>query len=307
MAEEYMPTKAPKKQETLTPKQRAEGVDYRFPKTKSFPKFWLKKAQISSSSKDGQAGDMEGTLLNVTNNPRHLGLPAELRFKGGFPKENILDVTGQITVDHTTDQPREFGKVSVGSFPVPKKTLTESKDVSLGFNQATGSSSIGFEMQNQTLTLSSNTQFNKIEYFSTAANARVAQLLSNITQGLNSLDLNIKATGRWDSLKLNINSNLGQKLQAAIKQQISGEIRKAREKVETHVRNLVDGEKAKLKSEVAKLEKSLGVSLKNREEAIATLTQKVNEKKNSLTNQEKKKLEEKGKKELKKLLKGIKF
>ena len=312
-AREYMPTKsaAERKKEKaskkLTPKERAQGVDYKFPKKKSYPQFWLQKAKISSDSKKGEGGDLTGTLTDLTDNPRHLGKPTVLEFTGGFPHQNITNVTGNIIIDHTTDTPVETGELSVGSFPVTKNTLTKSSDLELGYNKAVGSSKIKFIMKDQTLQLASNSIFREIEYYSSAKDKLVARLLQGVVGDLNDLTLNIRAKGGWGDLGLNINSNLGDKLSKAIKGQISGEIDKARKDVENHIRGIVGAEKGKLKGQIGQLEKQLGVSLKSREDAMDSVKTTVDKKKKEATNKEKKKVEKKLKKEADKLLKGIKF
>ncbi len=310
---EYMPTKtaaerkAEKKENTLTPVERANGVNYKFPKAKSYPLFWLKKASISSTSSQGEAGDLEGTLTNLTDNPRHLGIPTELNFKGGFPHQEIMNVTGNITIDHTSEVPVEKGSVSVGAFPVKENALVKSGDVELGYKKADGSSSISFMMKDQTLSLDSKSLFNNVEYYTQAKDPKVGQILTAITQDLKSLDLNIRAKGSWDDLSLHINSNLGQKLADAIKGQISAEINKARAQVENHVKGLVAKEQQKLQGQLGGIEKQLGVSLASREKAIDDVKKSVEKKKKEATEKEKKKVEDKAKKEVKKLLKGIKF
>lgn len=317
LAREYMPTKsaaerrAEKDKDQITPAERAKGVNYSFPKNKSYPRFWLQKAQISSESSEGEAGDLVGTLRNVTDNPKHLGLPATFDFKGGFPSQKILGIEGNLTIDHTTDNELEKGHISVGSFPVKENTLTKSKDVELGYKKADGTSKIGFQLQNQTLSVESNTLFSHVDYFVNAPDKNVHRILTGIIGGLNDLDLNIRASGSWSDLSLHINSNLGQKLQDAILSQISGEIKRAREEVEKHVRGLIGKETEKLQGEVAKLEKQLGISLKSREDAVNSVQATVDKKKKDAIGGNKKEMEDKvkkeGKKELNKLLKGIKF
>lgn len=313
VAREYLPTKSAEERKSekaareLTPVERAEGVNYRFPKKKSYPRFWLKKATISSDSKKGQAGDLTGTLKNVTNNPRHLGIPTTFDFKGGFPHQKIFDVIGKITIDHTTDKAVEKGSFSVGRFPVEKNHLNKSKDVELGYNKADGSSKVNFIMQNQQLNIASKTLFQNVDYFVKASDKKVLRLLTNVTKDLRSLDLKVRAKGSWDDLSLHINSNLGQKLQRAIKAQVSGEIKKARKDVENHIKGLVSKEKGKLKGELAKLEKKLGLSLKSREAAVQSVKQSVDNKKKNATKKEKKKVEDKLKNKAKKLFKGLKF
>jgi uncharacterized protein (TIGR03545 family) len=313
MAREFMPSKygSPKSErKELTPRERAQGVNYTFTKAKSYPRFWLKKAKISSISGQGEAGDMEGQLLNVTNNPRHLGLPATFDFKGGFPKPQILDVQGNITIDHTTNEPTEHGFVSVGSFPVKKNTLTQSKDVSLGYNSAKGSSRIDFNMKDRQIEINSRSVFTELDYFVTATDKNVERLLTNVTKDLDNLDLNIKAQGAWNKLRLNINSNLGDRLVRAIKGQIEAEIKKARQQVEQHVQGLIAGERAKLDKELGQLEQKLGVSLKSREDAVKSVEQTADNKKKEVKKEQQQKIDkakDEVKDKAKKLLKGVKF
>jgi uncharacterized protein (TIGR03545 family) len=310
VAREYIPKPKSKEERKkdkaamqLTPRERANGVNFRFPITVSYPRFWLQKATISSSSKEGEAGDLEGTLQHLTNNPKHIRKPMTLDFKGGFPKQEILNVTGNITVDHTTEEAVEKGFVKVGSFPVKKNALTKSKDVELGYNSAVGSSEINFTMRNEQLELASKSLFTRVDYYSNATDANVARILKGVTQGLSNLTLNVGARGGWDDLSLNINSNLGQKIADAIKGQISAEIARARAQVKAHVEDLVAKQKGELQKQLGGLEKELGVSLQGRENAIQSIEKSVDKKKKEAQKSGTKKLEKKAKE----LLKGIKF
>ncbi len=313
MAREYMPTKSAKERKEekaamqLTPRERANGINFNFPKKKSYPRFWLQKAQISSDSKKGDAGDITGTLKNLTNNPRHLGIPTTLDFTGGFPHESILDVKGHITIDHTKENPIEKGSLRVGSFPVQKNTLSKSKDLQIGYNKADGQSTIAFLMQNETLELSSTSTFTNIDYFANAHDKNVQRMVDGVINSLKDLNLQIRAKGNWDNLKLNIRSNLGEKIASAIKNQVSSEISRAKKQIEEHIRGLVDTEKNKINNELAKIEQQYGVSLKNKESAVASVEEAIKKKKNEAVEKEKKKAEDKLKKEASKLLKGLKF
>ena len=310
VAREYIPatnSKEERKSEKLTPTERANGVNFKYLKTKSYPRFWLQTAKISSKSGSGQSGDLSGTLKNVTDAPKHLGKPATLHFEGGFPHSKIYDVVGDVIVDHTTDIAKESATFSVGKFPVQKNTFSKTDDVTFGYDKADGSSKIEVVLQNQSVSLKSQSLFTNVAYFVDSKDQRLKDILNGITKDLNDLSLNVRATGSWDDLSLHMNSNLGQKLANAIKAQIEGQIKKARQDVEKHVRGLVSKEKAKIQGEIHKLEKQLGVSLKSREDAVSSVKSEVDKKKKEALNKEKKKAEKKLKKEVNKFLKGIKF
>ncbi|MCJ8275300.1 MAG: TIGR03545 family protein, partial [Bdellovibrionales bacterium] len=310
VAREYMPaanSKEERKAKKLTTAERANGVNFKYMTTTSYPLFWLKKAQISSKSGSAQEGDLTGTLMNVTDAPKHIKKPATLHFEGGFPNSQIYDVVGDVVVDHTTDNPKESATFTVGKFPVDENTFSKSEDVTFGYKKADGKSQIKVLLENQTVNIASQSLFTNVDYFVDSKDSRLKGILEGITKDLNDLTLNVRAKGSWDDLKLNMNSNLGQKLSNAIKAQLEAQVKKAKQDVEQHVRGLVDGEKAKLQGEIGKLEKQLGVSLKSREAAMNSVKSEVDKKKKESVNKEKKKAQKKLEKEAKKLFKGIKF
>jgi len=310
LAREYMP---PKKKETddvqvLTPREREVGRDFSFPKKKSYPLLWIKNINLSSSSDQGElAGDVSGTIKNITDAPGHLGIPATAHIEGNFPKEKIMNIIADITVDHTKEIARESAKISVGSFPVQKNYLSQSSDVEFGYNKAVGNSGLDVSFEAGTMTLNSKSVFQQLDYFITAKSKQLEGILKNVAKGLKEIDLNVRAQGSWKDLSLNINSNLGRKISDAIKRVINAEIAKARKDVEAHVRGLVDKEKKKLQGEVAKIEQKFGVDLKNKDAAVKSVKQKIENAKKEAKEKEKKKLEAKGKKELEKIKKKFKL
>ena len=314
MAREYMPTKTKeeRKDDRLTPVERATGRNFKFLRTKSYPKFWLQKAQISSkASEGGFSGDLDGTITDVTDSPRHLGKPTKATIKGDFPHSQIYGLLANIVVDHTGDIAKESAVITVDKFPVSRNTLTSSEDVSFGYNKALGKSKMNVNIQEGILDINTKTLFSEVDYFVDSKSASMKKILQNVTKQLNNIDLNVRAKGSWEDLKLNINSNLGKKLADAIKGQIQARIKQARADVEKHVRGLIDKEKGKLDGELAKIENKFGVSLKNKDSAIKSAEAAVKKKKDEAVNKEKKKAEDKLKKkagkELDKLKKKFKL
>lgn len=303
VAREYMPPpKKDRAQTKIEAPTRAEGRDYQFPKKKSYPKFWLQKAEVSSQVNEGGfSGAITGVLLNFTDNPKHLGKPAEIKLSGEFPKSDIFGAKINVVIDHTTDNPKEFGTIAVNSYPLKDVILSKSSDVTYGFDKAIGQSQLDFKLENETISLDMNSTFDKIDYMIQAEKEKVKELLANISNSLGALTLRVRATGSWSDLDLSVRSNLGERLGDALKQEFSNQVAKYKKQLRDEIDKKISGEKQKLMAEVNEFEKKIGIPLKNKEAAIASLKQKLDAEKDKAKSKQEDKLKEAGKK----LLKGL--
>jgi uncharacterized protein (TIGR03545 family) len=302
LAREYMPP--PKKKgekDEFTPREHEVGKTYIFPTTTFYPQFWLKRAHINSkASEGGFSGNIAGDILNVTNDPKSLGKPAEAKLSGDFPNSNISGVLMHAVIDHTTDIPKESGTIKVASFPLMDVMLSKSSDVTFGFKQATGSSELKAELQEENLKLTFNATFDKIDYIVEAEKAKVKEVLTGISQGLGALTLNGHADGTWTNMSLGLNSNLAERMQAALKAEFDRQLAGVKDKLREEVNKKVAGQKEKLMAQVKGFEDKFGVSLKSQDDAINSLKGKLDEEKNKAQKQQGQKLEDAGKKLLKK-------
>lgn len=304
IAREYMPPPKKDRQsaDAITPREREVGRDYKFPKTNFYPKFWVQKASINSkATPTGFSGTVGGELLNITDDPKSLGRPMEAKLTGEFPNSNIFGVVMHAVIDHTTDSPKESGTIKVGAFPLKDIMLSQSSDVTYGFKQAIGSSELKASMQDEHLDLNFNANFDKIDFLVEAKSNKVKEIITGISQSLGALTLNGSATGRWNSMDLSVSSNIGDRLQAALRQEFDKQLAQLKTKLREEVTKKVEGQKDKLLAQVGDFEKKFGVSLKDKDDAINSLKAKLDEEKKKATSKEKDKLKQKGKDLLKKL------
>lgn len=305
LAREYMPPpKKDRQKPTITPRERQVGKDFKFRITKGYPKLWIQKANVSSkASAEGFSGSIGGEILNISDAPSSIAQPMEAKLTGEFPKSEMYDVMIHAVVDHRTENAKEYGTIKVGAFPLKDMMLSKSSDVTYGFQQATGSSVLKVELLDEGVSLNFDATFDKISYLIDAKSSKVKEILTNISNSLGALSLQGSAQGTWSNLDLDLNSNIGTKLQEALKQELNKQVAELKDKLRNEVNKKVEGEKEKLMSKVGDFEKKYGVSLKNQEDAINSLKGKLEE--------EKKKAKNKGKDEIKDkakdLLKKFKF
>ncbi len=304
VAREYMPPPKKDRPPEFTPREREVGRDYKFPKTNHYPKFWIAKAAISSkATPNGFSGTMGGEIIDITDDQKALGRPLQAKLSGEFPNSNIYGVLIHAIIDHTTVVPKESGQIKIGAFPLKDVMLSKSKDVTFGFAQASGSSELNIALQEENVDIKFNAGFDKINYIVEAEKAKAKEILTNVANGLGALTLNGSATGTWKSLDFDLGSNIGDRLQAALKAEFDKQVAELKTKLRAAVNEKVEGEKQKLLSKVQDFEKQFGVSLKSKEDAVNLLKQKLNEEKDKAKSKQGDKLKEEGKK----LLKGLKF
>ncbi|MCC6137282.1 MAG: hypothetical protein IT287_01515 [Bdellovibrionaceae bacterium] len=298
------PPKKDRAQTEITPRERQEGKNYKFPKTNYYPKFWIAKANVNSkATSNGFSGTIGGEIIDITDDPKSLGRPLQLKLTGEFPNSNIFGVLIHGIIDHTTENPKESGKIKVGAFPLKDIKLSDSKDVTFGFAEATGGSELDITLQNETVDIKFNAGFDKIKYLIEAEKPKAKEILTGVAAGLGALTVNGSATGTWTNMDLDLGSNIGERLQAALNMEFDKQVSELKKKLREEVNKKIEGEKEKLMSKVKEFETKFGVSLKSQDEAIASLKQKLEDEKKKAKGKKDEKLKEEGKK----LLKGLKL
>lgn len=314
VAKKYMPPKkteeekAAREAEALVPRERGEGQNFSFPITKGYPKFWLKRAEISSevSSSSEYSGNVAGEILDITSHPQYLKRPARVNLTGDFPKQNISGLDLKAVIDHTTEVPKQTVDLKIAAFPMGQLKLSDSPDVKLNINDSVASVQLGAALTEGSLRLDTRSQYNKLAYEIQAKEKMVQEILHNVFEEIPQITLNAKVQGAWDNLKINLNSNLGQAMAKAFGRQLQLKINEAKAKIRNEIDQRIDAEKEKLQAQIqsltSELEKSLGVKKSEADKVIKDINASIDKEQKSLIKPDDvKKLKEKGKE----LLKGL--
>jgi uncharacterized protein (TIGR03545 family) len=275
IARKYMPPKktaaekAAAKEEELVPPKRGEGKTYRFPITKGYPLFWLKKAAISSELNQSEwAGKASGEIIDLTTSPSDLGRPTRVQLQGDFPKQKLLGLDFQATLDHTKEAARESFKASIASFPVADQMFSNTPSVKLGLKEATGSGSVSGTLADQTVSMNIASKFDQPKFDFDAKSAPVKEILGAVLAGIPSVTMNAGVTGSWDKFNININSNLGQELSNGFQKQLQAKLGEAKAKLNKLVDEKVGPNKKKVQDALAGLTNGPGKLLSNAKEEL---------------------------------------
>ncbi|MCB0415518.1 MAG: TIGR03545 family protein, partial [Bdellovibrionales bacterium] len=231
MAKEYMPPAKSEKQkeqdneDQLVPKKRSAGMNFEFPKKKSYPLVWIKKAVISSKSDNSSfSGDLEGVITDITSNPVHLGKPTIATLKGGFPNQEISGIDAKLILDHTTDHPVDTLTGKVSSYPMNSLSLAQGDSVNFEIEKAKGASNFSGILKDKVLNVRVNSSFNQVKYNVQAQNKDLDEILKDTVKRIPLITLNTTARGGWNDIAWGFDSNLGSELSNGIKRNIQARI-----------------------------------------------------------------------------------
>ena len=301
LAEQYIPEK--KEKDEVIPHKRADGKNYQFPITKGYPLFWLKRAAISSKgTKESYSGNVSGELTDVTTSPKSVGKPIVLDIKGNFPSAKVMGVEAMVKIDFTKEIGEQSALVKVASFDVPEKMFVSDEKMKFGFKNAVGSTTFKATLRQEQLSMSWESLLDRPKFVVESKTKLAEEMISNILNGISSININGSASGSFKNLEMNISSNLGDELGNGFNREIGNKVAEAQTKIQSLIDEKINKPKNDLMAAIGGNTSNLK-SLGN----IAELYKK-NEKRIQVEIEKIKKggvksLEEQGKK----LLKGFKF
>ncbi|RME17411.1 MAG: TIGR03545 family protein [Bdellovibrio sp.] len=274
VAQEYMPPnlKKNKKQKSkeIVPPKRGMGKTYTFPITKGYPQFWLKKAIISSltNSKSPYSGQVKGTLTHLSSHPSIIPFPTKFNLVGDFPNQNIHGLNLHAVIDHRTSTPTEKATLTIDSYPVDKRVLSHSKDVSFIIQKATGKLLWNIQMKSSIVNLKLKNWFSNVQYKITATNPIVQEVLTNTVNGIPVISVFVKAQGSWEHLKWSLFSNLGSEISKNLSKQVQAQIEKAKKQLNLIIQKRLQDKRLQVQNQFKQLTDQVTQKITSRQKKL---------------------------------------
>ncbi len=299
--------------DSIQPRPRSDGMSYEFPITTGYPLFWIKNISLSSKSNNQtDYGDLAGTITHITSNQRQINKQTELKVNGEFKSQKIHGLKIFAAFNNIKALPEVTFNFDVGSYPLTSLPLVDSPDVTIKIPGADNTLSIaGKTVGFKDYDLKLSNEFRKVNFELGAKDKTVNEVLNETFGVINSFDLNATAKGSLSDLRIDINSSLGRKLEAAFGALLQKKLEEVNRLVKQKIDEEVEKQKKQLNDQVGKL---TGGYLTDVNQAQAQLDQqkklveeRIQTAKKDLENQAKSKAEQEGKKILDDLKKKIKF
>lgn len=327
LAKKYLPPNLLKKKEDkaaqkedkliIEPKAREKGVSYEFGRLNAYPFFWVKKMGLSSkaSPANPNMGELEGVITDITSSQRQINRTTKMTLKGGFPGLNISGIDVLLELNHLNRPFVQTLKASVASFPVSKKGLLDSSDLSIAFDNSVGRLDFYTQYSEGVLQFNSLNVFNKPNWLVAAKNSEVDALLKNIFNAISMVDMKFTGKGELPRISMDFNSNLGPLVQKGLALEVGKKIEEAKKRIKEQVDALVEKEKLKLEAEVNKVKYQLEQEVKKitaqvdaqKKQADQQIKKAQDQAKSGIENEIRKNLKPEDQKKLDDLKKKFKF
>lgn len=279
-ARSYMPVKSDKKAEIVL-RVREQGHDYVFGTPNSYPRFWLRRALISSPSVAG-ASDVSGEILDVTTNPAMVGHPMIATLKGSFPQKGISGINASLVIDHTKSVASEHLLVDVQRYDVSGRSLVNSPSVELGFTKAEASLKFVADLNEDNVSVRMNNEFTHVAFETKAESAVVREMMAASVAGLDTVNLNARVSGTWSTLDMQLTTNLADSMAKGMRRYLQGKMEESRARIENLVNDKIKEQRAGLNVRQGEIESALKVEISERQAQVDKLRAELDSARNKL-------------------------
>jgi len=228
---------------------RFTGQDIHFSDRTKWPKFWIKRISVSGSTGAEQNDDsitLSGSAQNISSNQKTSGQPAEIELSGIKTNGRTYEISALL--DHATDMPKEMFHIGMGGISLNNSTISGGgllpRNIEKGVMSVQSDLSISNGIVDGHAEISTkNTAF---RFDDTAGGDRMAGIVRNVFQRVDSVDVNLQFKGKPEALDISISSTIDDIFTAQLKNIAGDEFRKGRAAIESEVRKKLEPEKQKL-------------------------------------------------------------
>lgn len=290
------------------PKSRSAGLDYSFPVTRSYPKFWLQRSKISTvQGTEGISGDLSGELKNVSSQPEAVSEPLTLDLQGRFPQAKIEGVQLKLTLDRRTPKGKDSLLLKVKEFPVEGVTLASGPDLTLGIEQSTGSLLSRIDFSSDSIAVDASSDLASPQFKVDSQHKDALPYLNGILADVKSIRIDGRIFGPWRNPEIALSSSLGRDLESGFKKQLASTISDARKKLENELKRSIGPDQAALISQVSSLSSANEAAMKIKEAEVNKLKSNLEAQKNKVLAESKSRIQQEGAKALEGLKKKFGF
>lgn len=279
MAKKYFP---PKKKDKEAPIPRGSGSDYRFGTPNSYPLLWVKSINVNS---ENNQGFLKGNILNITTNQRLINKYTTAKLEGDFPEKNIRNLNLDATLDFKDNESLRI-KSTIGSLPVLKKSLIDSKEASFTINKASNRVEVKALLKAEGPDLNIKNSMTHLELSSSANSKQLNEVLEDVVKKTKLLTLDASGRGSWDSIKFDIKSNLASAIQNSVSSLVQEKIDAKKAEIKKKVEAQIADSKKAITSKLDGIKGQAQSAIKTGEDQLKKLTKSIdkNKKKNSSKN-----------------------
>jgi uncharacterized protein (TIGR03545 family) len=254
LARQYMPPGLLPKESDGPKRLRASGTTVHFVKPQAYPRFLLRRADLTVDVTDGPArGSYIAAVTNATTEPALVGAPTVFAARRAAAGTGIDSLRVAGSLDHVKAKPRDVltvqaGGVALPTFPIPGLPYRG--------DPGRGASELRLTLDGDQLAAHWTLSTRKLAWIADSAAKKlntIESLVARVLTGVASLQMNADVTGTLQAPKLAVSSNLDRVVADQLKSVAGEQVAAAEAKVRARVDSLVAEKSAPIKARVAEI------------------------------------------------------
>ncbi len=291
----------------LEPKKRASGVTYHYPKTHSYPSFWLKKLELTSRSQlvknqDNTSYTFKGYLKDFSSDERIVGKPMNFNLDGGLPVQQIQGINVDGTVKRNYDSGEYESKIkgAINSYPVKLIKLGDSSDFKLHLRNAIAKTTFEGGINGAQSSIKLRTAFQNVDWLIETQKDKVTKILKSVLDKIPDVSLKSFFSGNFLSPKIDISSDFDMRFKDGIQKFVGEKLKEGELKLRKIVDEKISSEKKRFFSQLGSAEKGLLMPLLESENNLVSMQGAIQKIRQDFESQQKLKAKKKVESELNK-------
>jgi uncharacterized protein (TIGR03545 family) len=279
--------------------ERYEGIDYEFTDKYDWPKLWIQNIDVSGETKT--AIKLAGQIAHISSDQKKTKEPITFNLSGSDDASRKMSLTGEI--NYLGEEPVESFNFTYDGFSLAGTKLSPSELLPYPMEQGVGEVSASVQIVDKRIDSEINYSAKNLAFNFDAvpSDDRIQQLIKDAVSSTDRIDVTALVDNVDGPLKVRIRSNIDDLFVNALKNTVSKEVDRARQRIEAEVRKEVEGRKediiafkeqkeAEIRKEYEQLEARIQQELQKVEEKKAELEKKKKELEDSLKNKIKDKI-----------------
>jgi len=297
----------------LEPKKRDAGITYHYPRTKSYPSFWLKNLELTSKSQLVKSNEkttytFSGNLLDFSSDERIVGRPMSFKLDGSLPVQQIkgINIDGTVARNYETGKYESKIKGAVNSYPVKLIKLGNSSKFKLQLTDAIAKTTFEGGINGAVSDLKLRTAFQDINWIIETQKEKVTKILKSVLDKIPDVSLKSFFSGNFLKPKIDISSDFDMRFKDGIQKFIGEKLKEGELKLRKIVDEKISAEKKRFFNKLGSTEKGLLAPLLASENNLLSMQGAIQKIRTDFEAQQKQKAKQKVETEINKGINKIK-
>ena len=274
-------SKLKKEKEKKQKPERFEGQDIQYSGQYNFPKFWVKKIELSGETAEGI--ELSGQIKNIVSNQKLINKTTDIELKGKRRDGTSLLISA--VLDKRSPSADDIFRLNINNLSLNNTVISQSKifpyKISKGVGKLKGKLALARgQFEGRAKFDSRELQFARLP--NKGYNNRISSIIEKIVSDLDKLNMQVDIAGSQENTDLSLSSNLDDVFNKKVKSIVQEEIASARNEIENRIDSKVSSERQKVDEELRTKTDELKNEVKRYEKKIKKYEEKYEEKKSDL-------------------------